>query len=311
MIEGFTRLADLPDEEMHRSLMKGQLEMSLGPFSMRLQATDKTLPVFLADVYRDAPVRTELGDVTDVSINVRAPNFFRKYFRPQVIPDPGFIVPAVPLPPRLSPLAFEMGLNLSVALRCCRFTTFHSAVVANEKGAILISAQSGGGKSTLASVLMNEGYRLFSDEFGLLDMKEACLWPYPRPVSLKGTSIDIVRERTGEDWVTDKLSGTPKGDIAYRRVRPSDVAAADTPARCKLILFPVFTEGASPRAKELPKAEALMRLIPSSTNYHLLGEPAFESLIKMVEGARAYQIVYGRTEESLVMARDLAAGAGL
>jgi len=306
-----TKLSTYHHTELSEALLKGTVEMTLGCFSMRIKATDPTLLDFLYDAYRDVPTNLELSDVTDISLKVHAPNILRRYIRRQVIADPGFIVPAAPLPPRLSPLALEMGLNLSVALKCCRFTTFHSAVVAKEKGAILISAHSGGGKSTLASALMNDGYRLFSDEFGLMDMSDASLWAHPRPVSLKGQSIDIVKEFTGAEWITKTLTGTPKGDIAYRRVRPSDIEESSTPAFAKLILFPTFIEGASPHARELAKAESLMKLIPSSTNYHLLGEAAFKGLLKLVKGARAYEIVYGSTEDSMQMVRDLASGAGL
>jgi len=311
MTKSFQKLSEYRTGDVAAALRAGTLEMELGPFSMRVKGTERTLTAFLQDAYRDVPVRLQLADVTDVAINVRAPSLLRKFVRRQVIPDPGFIVPAVPLPPHLSPLALEMGLNLTIALKCCRFATFHSAVLGNSKGAVLVSAKSGGGKSTLACALMSEGYRLFSDEFGLLDMVDAKLHPYPRPVSLKGESIDIVKEFTGGDWITNTLTGTPKGNIAYRRARSSDIEAANQPLPAKLLIFPVFAEGVSPGAKELPKAEALMKLIPSSTNYHLLGAPAFRSLLQMVGGAKAYEITYGNTEDSLRMMRDLAAGAGL
>ncbi len=307
----FQRLGDYHREDIDVALRSGSLEMELGPFSMRLEGREADIVDFLFDAYRDAPVRLKLGDVTDVAINVRPPNIIRKYIRRQVIADPGFIVPAVPLPPYLSPLAFEMGLNLAIALKCCRFTTFHSAVVGNERGAILISAHSGGGKSTLASALMVEGYRLFSDEFGLLDMETGMLHPYPRPVSLKEKSIDIVREFTGEKWLTKTFGGTPKGDIAYRRVRPSDIQLSKTPMAAKLILFPVFQEDTPPSVRELSKSETIMKLIPSSTNYHLLGTASFEALIKMVAGAQTFEITYGNTQDSLEITRDLAAKAGL
>jgi len=307
----FQSLSVFSPKKVRDALRQGRLEMALGPFSMRLQGADKSLTSFLLDVYRDAPVRLCLEDVTDVTIHVRAPNFLRKYIRRQVIPDPGFIVPAVPLPPTLAPLALEMGLNLSVALKCCRFTTFHAAVVGSDKGCILISANSGGGKSTLASALMEEGYRLFSDEFGLLDHGNTVLHPYPRPVSLKGQSIQIVKNFAGVEWMSKTLSGTPKGDIAYRRARASDIASANQPLPAKLILFPSFQEGATSTTKEISKPEALMKLIPSSTNYHLLGEPAFTSLVRMVSGARAYEITYGSTAESLRITTELAEGTDL
>jgi len=311
MTSRFQRLADFTRSDIRRALASGLLEMELGPFNMQLKGQHAVLIDFLFDAYRDAPVRTSIGEVADVSIHVRAPNIFRRFIRPQVIPDPGFIVPAVPLPQRLSPLALEMGLNLAIALKICRFVTFHSAVVANDKGAIMVNAKSGGGKSTLASALMQTGYRLLSDEFGLLNMADASLMPYPRPVSLKEKSIDIVRDMVGDDWLTPKMTGTPKGDIAYYRARPSDIAAAHTPALCKLMLFPRFSEGATAQARALPKSETMMRLIPSSTNYHLLGAGSFKALADMVAGAEAYEIIYGNTEDSLKLVSSLATGAGL
>ena len=311
MTKNLEQLANHSRKSLNKALAKGSLELTLGAFSMRVRAKEPSLLDFLLDAYRDVPASLGLNDVTDISVNVRPPSILRKFVRRQIIPDPGFIVPAVPLPPRLAPLAMEMGLNLSIALKCCRLTTFHAAVVGNENGTILISAKSGGGKSTLASALMEDGYRLYSDEFGLLDMQEGFLWPHPRPVSLKAESIEIVKDFTGADWLTKTLTGTPKGDIAYRRARASDIESASKPGHAKLLLFPVFAVGTSARAKEIPKAEALMKLIPSSTNYHLLGEGAFKASVKMVENAKAYEISYGNVEDSLTMARDLAAKAGL
>jgi len=311
MTLSFCRVADISRSELRAALECGTLGMELGPISMLLKGHCSSLVDFLVDTYRDAPVCTQIGDVTDVSLHVRAPNMLRRFVRRQVIPDPGFLVPAVPLPPRLAPLALEMGLNLAIALKICRFVTFHSAVLANQKGAMLVSAKSGGGKSTLASALMESGYRLLSDEFGLLDMNDSSLVPHPRPVSLKGKSIDIVKDMVGEEWVSPKLTGTPKGDIAYFRPRPSDIAQAHTSAKCKLIIFPRFSEGAAVRVRPVPRSETMMRLIPSSTNYHLLGEASFEALANMVEASKAYEITYGNTEDSLKLVADLAEGAGL
>jgi HprK-related kinase A len=310
-MSGWDRLADVPADQLVSALAKGSAEMELGAFTMRLKTRCSDVVSYLKDVYRDAHFRLELGDVPDVSIDVRPPNNWRRFIRPQVIPDPGFIVPAVPLPKRLAPLSLEMGLNLSVALKCCRFVSFHAAVVGNENGAMLISAQSGGGKSTLAAALMNEGYRLFSDEFGLLGLSGDTLNAYPRPVSLKDASISIITELTGHDWISETYKGTPKGDIAYRRVRPLEMEKAHIPASGRLILFPVFNKGMPASARALSPSETMMKLIPSSTNYHLLGEHAFLALTNLVNEAKAYEIHYGSTEDSLMMVKDLAAGAGL
>ena len=157
----------------------------------------------------------------------------------------------------MAALAFEMGLNLSVALKCCRFVTIHAGVVANEQGGIIMSAESGGGKSTLTAALMCEGYRLFSDEFALVSLTSGDLNPYPRPISLKQESIPIVRELAGGDRVSAPLTGTPKGNISYCRVNKQDIEAEKHTAKARLVLFPRFALGANPQARKLSRRKRL------------------------------------------------------
>lgn len=298
-------LQQFDSNDLRRSLKAGTFTMSLGPFAHLVSGSSDALLDFLQDTYRDYTVDLQPKDVTEIVLSLKAPNILRQFIRPQITPDPGFDVPAVPLPLRMAPLAFEMGLNLSVALKCCRLMTIHAGVVADDKGAIVMSAASGGGKSTLTAALMAEGYRLFSDEFALVDLENAALHPYPRPISLKQQSIPVVRDIVGSDQISEPITGTPKGDIAYCRVKKSDLSAADQTSRAKLILFPRFEEGVSPVARKLNPAEAIMRLIPASTNYNLLGEPAFNAVVKLVRNARAYEISYGSTAQSLQLISEL------
>lgn len=303
-------VAQLPRASLRRALRQGSFTLPLGPFSHLISGASGALLDFLEDTYRDYPVLLAPDDVTDILLNLKAPNLLRRYIRPQISPDPGFEVPAVPLPRRMAALAFEMGMNLSVALKCCRFVTVHAGVVADAEGAILMSAASGAGKSTLTAAMLQQGYRLFSDEFALIRLGEPKLYAYPRPISLKRETIPIVREMMGADWLSPTLSGTPKGDIAYCRARPSDIAMAGVPADAKLILFPGYEQGAAPLARKLEPAEAFMRLIAGSTNYSLLGEPAFEALSALVERAPAYELRYGSTAQSLQLVSDLTHGGG-
>ena len=304
-------IKDIEKKALNEALKAGSLEILLGPFSARIQGTDSSLVEFLYDAYRDVGARTELCDVTDIALKIGPPSWIRKYIRPQVICDPGFQVPVLPLPSHMSALALEMGMNLGVALKCCRYVTFHAGAVANEKGGILISADSGGGKSTLTASLMEEGYRLLSDEFGLLNMDDASLVAYPRPVSLKNQSIEIVRELSGSDWISSVLEGTPKGRIAYRRVRPGDIEGANKPATPRLILFPNYHPEGEHYARAVPSSEAMMRMIPSSINYHLLGERAYSALVRLMDTATAYEIGYKSTEQAHIIVSDLAEKHGL
>ena len=300
-------LSSFTSSELRKALKVGTFTLNLGPFSHLVSGYSEALVEHLYHMYADCHVELSPTDVTEVILNIRAPNVLRRFVRPQVTPDPGFQVPTVPLPRSMAALAFEMGLNLSVALKCCRFVTVHAGVVADERGAIIMSAESGGGKSTLTAALMCQGYRLFSDEFALISLGDGTLNPYPRPISLKQESIPIVREIAGADRISKPLTGTPKGDIAYCSVKADDLRRESEPAQARLLLFPKFALGATAQARKLSPAEAVMRLIPASTNYSLLGEPAFQALLSIVKRAPAYEITYGSTEHGLELVQELMA----
>ena len=291
--------------EITDALKAGQLALYLGPFVTSLKIAHKGAIAFFQDMYRDCPVSLGGDVLADYSLALKAPNRFRRYVRKQIVPDPGFYFPSVPLPAHMAPLALEMGLNLCVALQCFRHLIFHAGVVEKDGAGVMIAAASGGGKSTLTAALMQEGARLLSDEFAILDMAAGALKAYPRPVSLKNTSIDVVSDFAGAGAVGGRLTGTPKGAVAYRRARDSDIAAMDRDSVPKLILFPKFTAEAAPKAVRLEPADAAMQLIASSPNYHVIGRKAFDALMTMMDGMAAYELEYGSTEDSLGLVDDL------
>lgn len=298
-------LSKFSRRDLRQALKKGSFTLYLGPFAHLIQGASDPLLDYLQDTYRDALIELEPSDVTDIHLNLDAPSLLRRFIRRQITPDPGFEVPAAPLPLSMAPLAFEMGLNLSVALKCCRFVTIHAGVVANEDGAIVMSGASGAGKSTLTAALMAQGYRLFSDEFALVSISDRLLHPYPRPISMKQETIPVIKELAGENHISPVISGTPKGNIAYRRARSDDIAAAQIPAKAQMILFPSFRSSATSEVRPLNTAEAIMNLIPASTNYTLLGEPAFQAMLELVEGVPAYEIRYGSLQQSLEIVASL------
>ena len=58
-------------------------------------------------------------------------------------------------------------------------------------------------------------------------------------------------------------------------------------------------------ARRLNPAEAVMRLVAASTNYSLLGEPAYKAIVNLVKQARAYEITYGDTAQSIRLVEEL------
>ena len=70
-------------------------------------------------------------------------------------------------------MAFFFDTILTVLLLKHNQFVFHAAAVKGENGAIIICAPAGGGKSTLATVLINQGFELIEDDRCLVHWEEA------------------------------------------------------------------------------------------------------------------------------------------
>jgi HprK-related kinase A len=97
--------------------------------------------------------------------------------------------PFHPLPGNLAGAGFEWSLNWCVGNQAHRWVAVHAAVLERNGRTMILSAESGAGKSTLCAALALNGWRLFSDEFALIDPDTGKLTPLPRPISLKNASI--------------------------------------------------------------------------------------------------------------------------
>jgi HprK-related kinase A len=86
----------------------------------------------------------------------------------------------------------ESGLNWLVWTSTARFLLVHAAVLEREGAALVMPGPSGVGKSTLCAALVTRGWRLLSDEVAMIRPRDGLLQPYPRPISLKNESIEMI-----------------------------------------------------------------------------------------------------------------------
>lgn len=70
--------------------------------------------------------------------------------------------------------------------------TVHAAALTNGKKSILIPAQSGSGKTTIAAMLQSRGYRLLSDDFVPIDREMFRAWHFPIAMSVKQGAMDVL-----------------------------------------------------------------------------------------------------------------------
>jgi HprK-related kinase A len=282
------------------------LGVGIGPFAIKLRSDVVSIEEALYHLYSDYPL---LDDERVFSFHARLasvrvfPRLDRRLVR--------FIVdgraPQEDLPLEHALAVLEWGLNLVIALRSHSLLMLHSAAVERFGGVMLLPAQPGHGKTTLCAAMVHRGWRLLSDEFGLIDPETHQALPVPRPMPLKNDSIDIIRSYAPEAEIGPRILNTRKGTVAHVKPPTLSVHAAQQTAPPKWIVFPRWEAGATLELIELQKVEVFMRLATNAFNYEVLGESAFLTVRELVDSTRAFGLVYSDLTTAVERLNALAA----
>ncbi len=282
--------------------MRHAVSVAIGPVSFRVGSAWKAPVAALAGLYADYPAPE--GDVCDFTVRLEPEKRWRRWLRPSVAIQGDYMLPdAAPLSLAHGLLAAEMGMNLQMALGQKRFLLLHAASAEREGRALTLTGESGGGKSTLAALLGESGWRLMGDEFALLDCESGLLHAFPRAISLKNGSIEVMKRIAGEDRFGPVLDGTPKGTIRHLKPNADAIARMAEPARTALILFPRF--GGERAVRGVGVAEAFVRLTQASTNYVALGARGFDALSGLVATTPSLAIDYPDSRTALELVETL------
>jgi HprK-related kinase A len=188
-----------------------------------------------------------------------------------------------------------------------RWVAVHAAVLERDGRTLILSALSGSGKSTLCAALVLRGWRLFSDEFALIDPDSGRLTPLPRPISLKNASIDIIKER-GRDVVFSPEGVDLEGArFAYMKPPLESVRRTQNEASPAWVVLPRWAAGKPTSIERLPKAHALLRLTDQSFNYNYLGAKGYQCVADLVGRCDCYTLEYSDLDDVLTRLESVAA----
>jgi HprK-related kinase A len=299
-------IEQLGERDFVTRLREHGLAFRLGPFDVLLRNDVRHIETPLFRLYRDYPV-LDADRVFSFHARLTNARALRRLHRPLVRFTVDGRVPHEDLPRAHALAVLEWGLNLVIALRSHSLLMLHAAAVERFGGVLLLPALPGHGKTTLCAGLVHRGWRLFSDEFGLVRPAACDLLPLPRPMPLKNESIEIIRAFAPDAEIGPLIPNTRKGTIAHVKPPAASVRAAETAAKPRWIVFPRWEAGAAFDLTELAKMEAFMLLATNAFNYEMLGESAFNAVCALVEGARVFGLVYSDLAEAVERLTALAA----
>ncbi len=277
-----TALSKLTPQGLAKRMRHGLLGLQVGPFKVQIKADIRPLADTVHTLY-GGHHETSADDFTDISLAMERPAHLRALWRPQVVLRSDGKPPFHPFPLDHAFPMFEWGLNWAIAVQAHQYLMLHAAVVAKHDRAIVFPAQPGSGKSTLCAALVHRGWRLLSDEFGLIRPGGLEVTPLPRPIPLKNNSIELIRGFAPEAVLGPEFPKTRKGRIAHVRPPASALGEHERPARITWLVFPQYRAGASPQLHPFPKGRAFLKVAGNAFNYKLQGEAGFRTVAAIID----------------------------
>ncbi len=292
------KLESIAGTRLTALLASGDFVLRIGPFCVRLKADSDDLAALIQRLYGDCPLEAPIG-ISDFHIHMTRPRNLRHFLRPQA----RFLFdgqsPFAPFPEDHAFPLFEWGLNWCVASYSHQFLMLHSAVVEKNGKALLLPAWPGSGKSTLCAALVYRGWRLLSDEFGLIRPGTHAMIPFPRTIPLKNESIAIVRDFAPEAVIGPTFPRTRKGDVAHLKAPAESVQRSEETAEPGFVIFPRYTPGQRANLRPLTKARAFMKLAGNAFNYELLGESGFSTVASLIRDCDTCLFHYDDLEKAV------------
>ncbi|SEO13174.1 Hpr(Ser) kinase/phosphatase [Nitrosospira multiformis] len=269
----------------------------MGPFNVQIRTGFSTLAAHLYNLYENYQLVER--DLAEFHVQISPARLIKKPFSPyaRFFLDGRSLFP--PFPAEQALAALEWGINLAIATRINHLLLFHSAIVERNGYAVLLPAWPGSGKTTLCTALVHRGYRLFSDEFGLMDPGREIFLPLPRLMPLKNESIRVIRNYLPEATLGPEIRNTHKGTITHVRPPNESIARSGETAKANWIIFPKWVPYAPLRLDPLPGSEAFLLLASNSFNYEVLGETGFQAVTHLIRSCRCYKLIYSDFDAAL------------
>ena len=291
-------VAYLGADEFFEKLANPGVGLRLGSFNAHIQSNAEALRPSLFELYRDFPL-IESPSVYHFHIKLRQRRGLIARHRRMVRFTVDGQRPHDDMPASHAPAVLEWGINLVVALRFHCFFMLHAAVLERGGRGLVLPAAPGFGKTTLCAGLALAGWRLLSDEFGLIRRGSGVFTPAPRPLALKNESIELMRRLAPDTYISPPVENTRKGTVAHMRPPMDSVQRANEEVVPAWLVFPRWKRESDLDFTEVPRGEAFMALASNAFNYDLLGQDGFTTAGQLISSVRCFRMTYSNLAEAV------------
>ena len=293
-----SRVCDLSDQALTQLFKNKKVAIDYGAAVVRIGSTNGRFARDFKRVYGAFSIDT-ICCFSDFHTELASGAGLRAVVRPQC----RFLIDGIqPFDPFAEANAlphFEWGVNWCFAQRFNQYVLMHSGSLAVGDQGVIMAAPPGSGKSTLTAAMMLRGFRLLSDEFGVLCPESGRLWPMLKPVALKNKSIDVIRAFAPDAVIGPVFEGTRKGDVAHLAPDQASVDSRGQTATPALVIFPRYREGTDLQLVRLPQQDAFAQLAFNSFNYSLLGDVGFNAVADVIERCPAFELRYSDLDTAI------------
>lgn len=285
------QVGEMSAAALARRMAAGGIVLDIGSASVRVQSDSAGLARALGTVYAEFPMIDD-DAFCQISASIRRVGGARRFVHPQVEYEVDGSSPFEPFPADTHLPLLEWGVNWTLAERFNHCLLLHSGVVEKHGVGIVLPAVPGSGKSTLTAALMLSGYRLLSDEFGVVRFEDGALMPMLKGAALKNTSIDVIRATYPHARLGPSFPKTRKGTVAHLAPDAHSVRERKTAARPGLVIFPLYQAQAETTLEAMGSSQAFSKLVVNSFNYELLGAAGFEAACRVIDASECYRLTY-------------------
>ena len=169
----------------------------------------------------------------------------------------------------------------------------HGGAVERDGRATLILAASGGGKSTLTTLLCERGWSYFSDDVVPISMDADRVIPYP---------VTPSRRIPGEGQWTQEDLGVADRELVP--MRADEIAIASTSITS--LIFPEYRRGAAAHPIRLTPAFAALQIVRNATNFYDHRGAGVMRAARLAERTPGYRLIYDSAHVAVDILRGLA-----